>query len=216
MVAETNCVELIQQAHPTPLTVGDLPDELETQSYLGEPSFTFRLVCVPALTAEALKKIHPCLLYRLLWLDGSVPGAPRAVDKRLAAVVADAQERILSPRDTKAASKRGRRGSSIAKLHAAHAHRQRRDLRQRPLRHGRNNTNGELRVIDHRLRLLRRMLRWSDGKIGKLIIESLDAWDPAPCPERVRKWVTDEDSGDGNPDPRKAEEWIRTRLRARN
>ncbi|HEX7841442.1 MAG TPA: hypothetical protein VF469_28410 [Kofleriaceae bacterium] len=216
MAAETNCVELTQRAHPRPPVAIDIADVFETQSYLGEPSFTFRLVCVPTLTAEALKKAHPCLLYRLLWLDGLVPGAPRVADKRLAAVVADTRKWILSPRAARDASKRDRRRSSIKKLHAADAHSKRRVLRQSPLDRGWNNTKGELRVIDYRLHLLRQMLGWSDGQIGRLIIESLDAWDPAPCPERVRRWMTDKDSGDGSPDPRKAEEWIRTRRRARN
>jgi hypothetical protein len=216
IVGETNCVELIRRDYPKPLFIGDIPDELETQTYLGEPSFTFRLACVPTLTAEALTKIHPCLLYRLLWLDGLVPGEPIAVNRRLGAIIADAQTRILSPRAARDASKRDRLFSARAKLHAANAHSKRRVLRQHRLKQRRNNTKDELRVIDYRLRLLKRMLRWSDGKIGRLVIESPDAWNPAPCPERVRRWVTDEGGGDGKPDPRKAEEWVRTRRRARN
>jgi hypothetical protein len=213
---ESNRLARIQEAHPRQLATVDLNATFETKGYIAEPSFTFQLIAVPALTAEAFTKIHPCLLYRLLWLDGFAPGPPLTLVAQFRAVLASAQGQILTPRAAARASKRDRRRSSMAKHRTEQARVKRRGLRQRPLGSGQNNTKCELRVIDCRLRLLKQMLGWSDAKLGRLIIESISAWDPAPCPERIDRWVTDQNNGDGNPDPKTAEEWVRTRLRARN
>jgi hypothetical protein len=65
-IEEHNCPELIERAHPVPLPTITADAAFMTQGYVAEPSFEFRLVRVEPLTAEALAKVHPCLLYRLL------------------------------------------------------------------------------------------------------------------------------------------------------